>query len=110
MADDDGTFSVDIDALERGGVNVKHLASLAASIYGDLFNLTDKYGHTLGGNGDVGKSFETNYYPGADASLQFLRDLKDLVDTHGGKVIDLGGLFGNVDDTTIDESHGGHRH
>jgi hypothetical protein len=109
MASGDGTFSVDIEALERGGVNIKHLATLAATIYGDLFNVTDKYGHNLGGNGDVGKSFETNYYPGADASLQFLRDLKDLVDTHGGKTIDLGNLFGNVDETTTDQANGGHR-
>lgn len=108
MASGDGTFSVDIEALERGGVNVKHLATLAATIYGDLFNVTSKYGHELGGNGDIGKSFEANYYPGADASLQFLRDLKDLVDAHGGKIIDLGVFFGNVDETTTNEA-GGHR-
>ncbi len=104
MSDDPGTFSVDIEELERGGVRIKDLATTASSIYGDLFRLTDKYGHTLGGNGDIGKSFEVNYYPSADASLDFLRDLKDLVDAHGSKTLSLGGLFGGVNATATDEA------
>ena len=103
-------FSVDIAALERGGVNIKNLATVASSIYGDLYNLTSKYGRKLGGNGDVGKSFETNYYPGAEASLRFLKDLADLVDAHGGKVLNLGGFFGDVDSTATDQANSGHRH
>jgi hypothetical protein len=106
-----GNFSVDIDALEKGGVHIKDMATLAASIYGELFAVTSKYGRTLGGNGDVGKSFETNYYPAEEGSLGFLRDLKDLVDTHGSKTIELGGFFGDVDDTAVTEAGGtGHRH
>jgi hypothetical protein len=105
-------FSVDVPALERGGVHIKDMGTLAARIYGDLFAVTSKYGRTLGGNGDVGKSFEANYYPAAEGSLAFLRDLKDLVDTHGSKTIRLGALFGDVNDTTITEAGGGtgHRH
>jgi|tagenome__1003787_1003787.scaffolds.fasta_scaffold20858230_3 hypothetical protein len=112
MARGQDRFSADIAALERGGVNIKHLATLAASIYGDLFNVTDKYGKNLGGNGDIGKSLEKNYYPSADASLRFLKDLKDLVDTHGGKTIALGGLFGDVNTTATGEAgnYTGHRH
>ncbi|GLY83557.1 hypothetical protein [Actinoallomurus iriomotensis] len=106
---DDGTFSVDIEELRRGGVDIEHLATLAATIYGDLHNVTSKYGRRLGGNGDTQKAFEANYYPAAEDSEGFLRDLKDLVDTHGGKTILLGGLFGDVNDTTITESgSGGH--
>jgi hypothetical protein len=110
MADngDPDSFSVDIEALERGGVNIRHLAEIAGSIYGTLFSVTDKYGKDLGGNGDVGKSFATNYWPGAEASLQFLRDLKDLVDTHGEKTIDLGHYFDDVDETTTNEANGSH--
>src|SRR4051794_14759514 len=112
MARGQDRFSADIAALERGGVNIKHLATLAESIYGDLFNVTDKYGKSLGGNGDIGNALEKNYYPSADASLQFLKDLKDLVDTHGGKTSELGSLFGHVDTTATGEAGSitGHRH
>jgi hypothetical protein len=107
----DGEFSVDIDALERGGVNIRRLAEIAGNIFADLDHVTGKYGRNLGGNGDVGESFAKNYWPGADASLQFLSDLKDLVDTHGGKTLDLGHYFDDVDVTTTDQANGTpHRH
>jgi hypothetical protein len=107
---DDGTLSVDVEELRRGGVNIDHLATLAATIYGDLHRVTSKYGRRLGGTGDTQKSFEANYYPAAEASEDFLRGLADLVDTHGGKTIELGDLFGGVNDTTISQAGGsGHR-
>jgi hypothetical protein len=111
MSEGDDSFAVDIAALERGGVNIKHLATVAASIYGDLFNVTGKYGRGLGGNGDIRASLDTNYFPSADASLRFLKDLKDLVDAHGGKTIELGDLFGDVNDTATDQAGNPvHRH
>lgn len=104
---DDGTFSVDIEALRRGGVDIEHLSTLIRSIDGDLRNITRKYGRRLGGNGDTQKAFEANYYPAAEESENFLLGIVNLVDTHGGKTIELGDLFGDVDDTTTTEA-GGH--
>lgn len=105
MADEDGTLSVDIDALERGGVRIKDLGTVAASVYGNLSAVTDRYGHQLGGNGSVGNSFK-KYYPAADAALEFLKGLKDLVDTHGSKTIDLGALFDDVNNAATGEAGG----
>jgi hypothetical protein len=110
MADDEGPFSVDIEGLERGGVHLRDISNVAAGIFGDLHNITHKYGRNLGGNGDVGKSFDQSYWPGADASETFLRDLRDLVDIHGSKTLLLGSFFGDVDDTASIEAGGtGHR-
>ena len=114
----DDSLSVDITALERGGVNIKHLGVLTSTIFGDLFNVTNKYGRHLGGDpgSDMDKALQANYYPASDASLVFLRGLKDLVDTHGGNTINLGNLFSNVNTTTTTEAGGdgptttGHRH
>lgn len=104
-------FSADIEELERGGVHLQDISTLAATIRANVHNVTGKYGRTLGGNGDIGKSFEVNYYPAADAGLQFLDALADLVDTHGSKTIKLGGFFADVNDTSTTESNSTpHRH
>lgn len=107
MAESDGVFGADIPAVREGGQKFKHLSTLALTIFGDLHNTTSKY-PDLGGNGDIGKAFTTNYYPAADASLKFLSGVKDLVDTHGGKTLNLGTLLGDVHTTTTTEAGPGH--
>jgi hypothetical protein len=111
MASGEDEFSVDIAALERGGVNIKHLATLVSSIYGDVFNTTNEHGRTMAGDGKIAESLEP-YFQSAAESLKFLKGLNDLVDTHGGKTIELGDLFGDVNNTATGEAGGntGHRH
>jgi hypothetical protein len=104
MADEDGTLSVDVDALERGGVRITDLGGIAASIYGTVSAVTDRYGDKLGGDGPIGNSINKNYTPAADAALEFLKGLKDLVDAHGSKTIDLGTLFNDVNTAATDEA------
>jgi hypothetical protein len=101
---DDGTLSVDVDALERGGVRIKDLGSLAAETYGTLSAVTGRYGTRLGGDGPIGNSINKNYSPAAESALEFLKGLKDLVDAHGSKTIDLGALFDDVNNAATDEA------
>jgi hypothetical protein len=107
---DDGTLSVDIDALERGGVRLQELGAAWKKIHGALSAIQD--GHQLGGDGPIGNSFNASYYPAADAAMEFVNGLGDLVDTHGGKTKDLGTLFDDVNTATIGEAggHSGGRH
>jgi hypothetical protein len=109
---DDGTLSVDIDSLQRGGVRLQELGAAWKKIHGALSAVQDEYGHQLGGDGPIGNSFNASYYPGADAAMEFLDGLGDLVDTHGGKTKDLGDLFNDVNTATTEEAGGrsGGRH
>jgi hypothetical protein len=110
----DNTFSADPDALERGGVKIKELATLIESIAGPLLGTTGKYGALdEGGGDDYAKSLRANYTPVAKDCEDFMRGLQDLFGTHGDKTKALGGAFNDLDsDTTsaADSSSGGHRH
>lgn len=117
MPESDDSLSVDTEALERGGVNIKHLGIVTSTVFGDLFNVTNKWGRRLGGDpgSDIDKALVINYYPAADASLSFLRGLKDLVTNNGDTTSFLGKHFNNVNTTTTTEAGGegpttGHRH
>ncbi|HEY0537483.1 MAG TPA: hypothetical protein VGD53_03900 [Actinoallomurus sp.] len=101
---DDGTLSVDVGALQRGGVRIKELGDLASNIHGSLSGVTDRYGHELGGDGPVGNSFNASYYPAANAALEFLNGLKDLVGIHGSKTSGLGALFNDVNGAATNEA------
>jgi hypothetical protein len=102
MADseDPNTLSVSIDDLERGGVNLKHIAETVASIHASLQNLID--GVKLGDD-QISQLILQNYKPSEKAGLDFLKGLGDLIDSHGGKTIDLSKIFNDVNTTTVDE-------
>jgi hypothetical protein len=105
----DKEFSVDVDELERGGVNFAHVAEIATRIHSHVVAILAQYPDP-GGDGDVGKSFAANYTPAAAQSVKFLKSLKELIDTHGGKTLDLSAVFGNVNDgATSVANHGGRK-
>jgi hypothetical protein len=107
---DDGTvFSADPDEVKLGGLNLEHISTLAGTIYGDLFNTVDRY-PDLGGDGsdDISKSLKLNYVEPAKDCLSFVRHLADLLDTHGDKTFQLGGLFDDVNQTSSDQAGGIH--
>jgi hypothetical protein len=107
MSDDD--FSVDLDELERGGVNLSHVAEVAIRIHSHVTTILAQYPDP-GGDGDVGKSFAVNYTPAAAQSVKFLKSLKELIDTHGGKTLDMSAVFGNVNgDASSVANHGGRK-
>jgi hypothetical protein len=107
MSDKD--LSVDVDALERGGVNFGHVVEVANRIHSHVTAILAQYPNP-GGDGPVGDSFAANYTPAAAQSVKFLKSLKELVDTHGGKTLDLSVVFGNVNgDATSVANHGGRK-
>jgi hypothetical protein len=114
MPDDNGNvFSADPDEVKLGGLNLGHISTVATSIYQDLSNEITKYPN-LGGDGsdDISKSLKLNYEEPAKDCLSFVRDLADLVETHGGKTVQLGDLFDDVNTTSSDQAGGihGHKH
>ena len=103
-------FSADPDGVKRGGNELKKLSDLIADVHGELFAITDEHGKDLGGNGEIGDSFKTNYFPAADACLKFLKEMGSLVDEHGDSTTQLGDLFDDVDTTATDVAHNSGRH
>jgi hypothetical protein len=100
MADSDESLSVNIDDLQKGGVNLKYMAEIAASIHNDLKNKIA--GLTLGDD-QISQLIMQNYKPGEKASLEFLDNLRALIDGHGGETIDLSKIFNDVNTDTVNE-------
>ena len=110
MPDDDGNvFSADPDEVKLGGLNLGHISTVATSIFQDLSNEITKYPH-LGGDGsdDISKSLKANYEEPAKDCLSFVRDLAELLETHGDKTTALGDLFDDVNTTSTEQSGGSH--
>ncbi len=106
---DDDILSVDIEELERGGVHLTDIAHIAVRIYNDVNNAVTQFPHP-GGDGDIGDSVRKNYEPSAQASLEFLKNVKELLGGHGSQTLDLSGLFGDVNDVTTIDAGGHGRH
>jgi hypothetical protein len=109
MPDDGNVFSADPDQVKLGGLNLEHISEIAKSIYGDLRIHIDKYPDLSGDGGDdISKSLKANYVKAANSCLSFVSDLADLLETHGGKTFNLGGLFNDMNTTSTDQAAGGH--
>jgi len=74
-------LTVDIAALQRGGVNLSRIAEIARGISNDLQHAVTTYGDA-GGTGEMGESFQKNYKPGETEALEFLA----LLDKEVGEV------------------------
>jgi hypothetical protein len=103
MADseDPGALSVNVDDLKRGGVYLDQIAEVAKKIHDDLQNMVNS-GLTLGDD-QISQLILQNYKPSEKTSLEFLKNLTELIDAHGGKTIDLSKIFNDVNTTTVDE-------
>jgi hypothetical protein len=103
----DNPFAADIQAIQKGGVDLQGLAALVALVHGKLHSATSKYPN-LGGNGQIGKSFEANYYKSAADSEDFLKGVKDLLGEHGATTTGLGDIFGDTNEAATTQAGGHH--
>lgn len=108
MADDENLLSVNFDELGQGGDRLKHISQIAGELCKMVRDGTD--GRDLGGNGDIGRLFRAFYYPAAKAGNEFLAGIAAMLGFHGNKTTRLGGMFGDVNDTTTNEASGGTGH
>jgi hypothetical protein len=103
MADD--TLSVDPDDLAHGGLRFNDVSHVSKNVHVRLADAHNRYPN-IGGNGQIGGAFEENYYAAAKSALDFAAGIAKLLDTHGGKTLDLAKLFNGVNDTTVDDVSG----
>ena len=98
-------FSVDVDALRLGGVNIDEISRTGHSILRELYSAVSLYAKA-GGDGEIGKAMKLNYEPVRDFGLQFLGLLGQSLSLDGTGVIRLGNFMGNVDSDATVIAHG----
>jgi hypothetical protein len=83
---------VDVQALTQGGINLAQWSALANQIGGRLQGATATY-RNAGGTGEMGEQFNTNYKPGEEKALEFLRILMTVVGSYSQKTFDAAKVF-----------------
>ena len=101
-------FSVDVDALRLGGVNIDEISRTGHSILRELYSSVSLYANA-GGDGQIGKAMKLNYEPARDDCLQFLDLLGQSLSLNGERTSRLGSLMGNVDADATGIAHTPHK-
>jgi hypothetical protein len=104
-----GEFSVDVDALRLGGVDIDAISRTSHSILRELYSAVTLYANA-GGDGEIGKAMKLNYEPTRDDGLQFLELLGQSLSLNGDRTVKLGDLMGDVDSDATVISHGPKAH
>ena len=105
MADTGDVFAADIDALNHYKNDLEQLKTIIATLRGDLVHILEKY-DDLGGNGDIGKSFDVNYTPNANDAVEFLNGLNEKMNGDFTKVSGLPDLFSDVNTSSTYQAGG----
>jgi hypothetical protein len=105
MADNGDVFAADIDALNRYKGDLEQLRTIIASITDGVVPLLAKY-PDLGGNGDIGKSFDKNYTPNAKDAVEFLNGLNEKMNGDFTKTSGLPDLFDDVNTSSTNQAGG----
>ena len=100
-----GQFSVDVDALRLGGVNIDEISRTGHSILRELYSAVMLFAKA-GGDGQIGKAMKLNYEPARDDGLQFLTLLGQSLSLNGDRTVRLGDLMGNVNSDATVIAHG----
>lgn len=103
MASGGEDFTVDIEQLRRGGVDITHLAEIANAVRSGLSSACDAYEPT-DLDGEIGEAIKKNYQPGAKDCLRFLDTLGLALETGGQQLDDVSGIYERADVDATDEA------
>jgi hypothetical protein len=99
---------VDVDALQRGGVNLTRIADTAKDILTELQVAVDTLNDF--GTDKTGASIRATYGPIRDDGLKFLAATSELLDMHGGRTSTTGKVMDDVNTATSAEANAGPSH